>query len=51
MLTIMDRIEHLRRKVSDLFFEYHDNPIFWLACFLFGVFIFKVVWDALSKEK
>lgn len=50
MLTIMDELDRFWRKISGFFVEHHDNPIFWLACFLFGIFMFKLVWEALSKD-
>lgn len=51
MLTIIDEFNRIWRKISTFFYEQHDNPIFWLACFLFGILMFKLVWDALSNDK
>ena len=51
MDTILFNISHVFRKLTNLFSEYHDNPLLWLGCFLAGLFIFKIVWDALRKEK
>ncbi|MEG0026082.1 MAG: hypothetical protein RR847_01840 [Bacilli bacterium] len=51
MLTILDEFNRIGRKVSDFISKYYDNPIFWLGTFLFGLLCFKLVWDALSKEK
>ena len=51
MDTIIFEVNHIFRKIESLFNEYHDNPILWLGFFLAGLFIFKITWDALKKEK
>lgn len=51
MLTIVDEFNRLWRNIQGFWAEHSSNPIFWLGIFLFGIFMFKLVWDALSKEK
>lgn len=51
MLTIKDEIDRLIRMIENFWAENSDNPIFWLGCFLFGILVFKLVWDALTRGK
>lgn len=51
MLVFTDKIKHLWRQIKEFWINNTDNPLLWLACFLLGILIFKIVWNALSKEK
>lgn len=47
----MDRLNRMFKPFKDWFFEHHDNPLLWLACFGIGLLVFRFTYNALQKEK
>ncbi len=49
-LDIIYNIEKFAFKVKEWFIENGGNPILWIGIFLFGVFMFEVIYQSLNKD-
>ncbi len=50
VLNIMDTLKELSDKLREWTISNTNNPVFWLLAFLLGLLIFKLTYDALSKN-
>jgi len=50
ILSIMDTLREYADKLREWTISNTNNPLFWLLAFLLGVLIFKLTYDALSKN-
>ena len=49
-LSIMDTLSEYADKLREWTISNTNNPIFWVLAFLLGILIFKLTYDALSKN-
>lgn len=50
ILSLMDTLKEYSDKLREWTISNTNNPLFWLIAFLLGVVIFKLTYDALSKN-
>lgn len=50
VLDIMETLNKWGDQIKVWAIDASKNPFFWLALFLLGVLIFKLVYDALNKN-
>lgn len=50
ILSLMDTLKEYSDKLREWTISNTNNPLFWLIAFMLGVVIFKLTYDALSKN-
>lgn len=50
ILSLMDTLQEYADKLRDWTISNTNNPLFWLLAFAAGLLIFKLTYDALSKN-
>ncbi|MBP3920965.1 MAG: hypothetical protein J6D28_05300 [Bacilli bacterium] len=50
ILNLIDTLQEYADKLREWTISNTNNPIFWLAAFVLGLLIFKLTYDALSKN-
>ena len=50
ILSLMDTLKEYSDKLREWTISNTNNPLFWLIAFLLGLVIFKLTYDALSKN-
>ena len=51
VLSIMETLQEYADKLREWTISNTNNPLFWLLAFIIGLAIFKLTYDALSKNK
>ena len=50
VLSIIDTLQEYADKLREWPISNTNNPVFWLIAFALGLLIFKLTYDALSKN-
>lgn len=50
VLNLMDTLKEYAEKLREWTISNTNNPVFWLLAFVAGLVIFKLTYDALSKN-